>query len=198
MGRYTNINATIPPIQGGQVPLASYTGPGNVDLDQYPTQLANFNLGGLQSVNLLADLYSMPDAFRAESMICFVQETKQYFSLQDDLVTWVLLFDSLGGVPTIVTRYFTNENQITLYNTARPPVVQVYLQIADAENPHIYGDVDLSAYGTMTYNEQVTPAYRQWSYYQQPPDLVIDWFPQQQKTNINFNTPQTGVAVAIF
>lgn len=193
-----DVNAGSTPIQGGQVPLSSYAGPTQVDLDPYPISYMQHIAGGWRSVATLADLFAITTDRRQEGMIAYVEENQTIYILREDLVTWDVYSTGAGGLPDLIVRAFQNEVQIVLRPTPRPPLVQVYLEtVGGIDQPLIYGDVDLAIYGAPEYNQIAVPSFDLWSFYQQPPDLRIEYIPTAQQTNINFNTPRNGIAVAV-
>jgi len=198
MARYTNINAAVPPVQGGQVPLSSYIGPGNVDLDEYPTHLANFALGGLQTFDSPGDRNLLPPAFRTEGMLAYVESDKNYYRLDADLITWLLLLQTGQSVANFIRRPFQNEIQLVFDNIPGAPLVQVYEQSAAVFRPALYSDLDSLVYGLSEYNQSNVAAERMTSHEQAAPAYEVLYLATQAQLIINFDSPRSGTAVLSF
>jgi hypothetical protein len=186
------------PIQGQQVPVASYLGQGNVDLDQYPVAHAQSLAGALRTAPTLSDRDSIGVQFRQEGMLCFVQADNNYYKLLPDLVTWELLLLGGSSIANFIRRPFVNEIQL-VFNNILIPVIQIYVTDPNGLfRPLLYGDVDTALYGLNEYNQATVPAEKLWHHEKEEPEFRATYAPTQKQLTVDFQVPQSGTAVLSF
>lgn len=191
-------NAGSTPIQGGQVPLSSYIGQTDVDLDPYPTHYAQLGGGGYRSMAAFADMLAISADMRQEGMLVYVEDRQIIYILDADLVTWRLYSTGLGGLPDFINRIFTNEVLIEFDNVPRLPIIQIYLDEGQAIGaPFLYGNESTALYNSV-YNRESVDVIRRWEHEQQLPVYECTYSPELQRVSVTFDVPRSGTLVGVF
>jgi hypothetical protein len=80
----------------GTVPINAPLGPTDLR-DEYPTHLSKYGRGGLHSVATAAERNAISGLRREAGMLAYVRENRQYYKLENDLVTWSEFSTGGGG-----------------------------------------------------------------------------------------------------
>lgn len=191
-----------PPVQGEQVPIDSYLGPGDVEKDPSPVTYASLISGGMRSVQTMADLtdrIAIPDNMREVGMLAYVQSVNRTYQLTADLVTWVEFAGAGAGASggTFLRRSFQNATSVTLFDVLEFPVVEIWFETGtEVLRPLIYNEED-GVYGLAAYHTSAVEGL------EIDNDLTninarVSYLPALAELFIQFDAPKSGVVVAGF